>query len=673
MPRLFSLLLVLALAGVSLAQTSYPMISHVHPVAVQRGKTTEVVVTGTQDFTGTYAALFEGSGLSAEVLPAPKGAKTVTSVKMRVKVAADMVPGVREVRVASKIGMSSVGQIVVSEHPVIVEKGDNNSREKAQAVPVPCTVAGVIEALEDVDFYRFKAKAGQTISFEVQCARIQDKIHDLQKHADPILTLYDGKGRELAANDDYYFADPMLSYTFKEAGDYFIQVRDSKYDGDRRWVYALLITAQPFATHVYPPAAKAGEKVTLEAVGAKGKATLTAPKALGIHEVVLDLPGGKSNPVPLIVSHLPQVLEVEPNDTPEKATRVKLPCGINGRLEKPGDEDCFVFAAKKSVALRFEVKARRFGTLLRSSLDSVIDIMNTKGAVIASSDDVFGKDAMLVFTPPADGDYVLRVRDLNGKGGPSWVYHVEADLARPDFTLKCDGDKAMVGPGSRTAWYVQLARTGGFDGPVRVEVKGLPQGVTVNPLTIQAGQTQGLLVLSAAADAKIGCGLVTLVGKAELGKDTVTREITPGQEIYFPGGGRATFGVSTYAVAVTEPSDILEVVVSSTEIVIKPGGEVKIDVEVKRKPGFDKSVSLDMRLRHLGQVFGDTLPKGVTLIESKSKTLLGKGTKGHIVLRAAKDMKECSGVPTSVLAHVSVNFVVKMGYSSPMISLSVRK
>src|SRR5262249_38890752 len=172
-------LLVLALASVGLAQTSYPMISHVHPVAVQRGKTTEVVVTGTQDFAGTYEALFEGSGLSAEVLPQPKGAKVVTSVKLRVKVAADVVPGVREVRIASKIGMSSVGQIVISEHPVVVEKGDNNTREKAQAVPVPCTVAGMIEALEDVDYFRFKAKAGQTISFEVQCARIQDKIHDL--------------------------------------------------------------------------------------------------------------------------------------------------------------------------------------------------------------------------------------------------------------------------------------------------------------------------------------------------------------------------------------------------------------------------------------------------------------------------------------------------------------
>src|SRR5262249_44586168 len=153
----------------------------------------------------------------------------------------------------------------------------------------------------------------------------------------------------------------------------------------------------------------------------------------------------KTYPVAFLASPLPQVLEQEPNDTPDKATRVTIPCGINGRIGAPRDLDHFVFAAKKGQALRFEVKARRFGTPRRSSLDSVLDVMDQKGAVLATNDDTFGKDAALVFAPPADGDYVLRVRDLNSKGGPTAVYHVEADFARPDFTLRCDPDKAMIG------------------------------------------------------------------------------------------------------------------------------------------------------------------------------------------------------------------------------------
>src|SRR5262249_38415034 len=151
-------------------------------------------------------------------------------------------------------------------------------------------------------------------------------------------------------------------------------------------------------------------------------------------------------------------------------------------------------------AIRFEVKARRFGTILRSSLDSFLEVLTPKGQVLASNDDTFGKDAALVFTPPADGDYVLCIRDLHSKGGDTAVYYIEADWARPDFTLRGDPDKAMIGPGSSTAWYVHVTRTNGFEGPVQVEVKGLPKGVTVNPLTIPPSMTQGLLVLTAAPD-----------------------------------------------------------------------------------------------------------------------------------------------------------------------------
>src|SRR5205807_8548524 len=125
------------------------------------------------------------------------------------------------------------------------EKGANNTLDRANPIPVPAVVCGRIEAVEDVDCFKFHAEAGEHLTFEVFCARLEDKIHDLQKHADPMLTLFDAGGRELAANDDFYFADPYLSYTFKNAGDYFVQVRDSKYDVDPRWLYALSITDGP--------------------------------------------------------------------------------------------------------------------------------------------------------------------------------------------------------------------------------------------------------------------------------------------------------------------------------------------------------------------------------------------------------------------------------------------
>lgn len=686
--RRLCLLLVLnafLFAASASAQTSYPMITHAQPVAVQRGTTAEVTVEGQMNFLGAYKALFEGTGVSAEVIP-PEAPKVVApakplakAVKTKVTVAADAPLGVREFRIASNLGVSSVGQLLIVDDPVVVEMGDNNTLAKANPVKLPAAICGRIEAVEDVDFFKFHAEAGQTLTFEVQCARIQDKIHDLQKHADPMVTLYDAEGREVAANDDYYFADPLLTYTVPKTGDYFVQVRDSKYDGDPRWVYALLATAKPYAAHVYPSAGNPGQELQVEAVGSAGagKITIKLPTEPGLHSLLLDVGGAKTNPVAVIVSPLPQVLEQEPNDTSAQANKVPIPCGINGRIGVKRDLDHFAFTAAKGKAIRFEVKARRFGTPLQSTLDSVLDVLAPDGKVLASNDDAFGKDAALVFTPPADGEYVLRIRDLNSKGGPGSVYFIECEHAVPDFTLRCDGDKAMIGPGSSTAWYVHVNRLNGFAGPVKVEVKNLPPGVTVNPLTIPPTMTQGVLVLTAAADAVRQAANVEVVGTASAtidGKEVaLERPVTANQEIYLPGGGRGRFDVALQTVGVTDPSDILKVEVTPQTITLKPGEEVKIAVTIQRRPDYDKPVSLDIPLAHLGQVFGNPLPPGVTIEAGKSKTLLGTGSQGHIVLKAAANAAPIENVPLCVLAHVSVNFVVKVSYASPVIQLSVTK
>ena len=126
-------------------------------------------------------------------------------------------------------------------------------------------------------------------------------------------------------------------------------------------------------------------------------------------------------------------------------------------------------------------------------------------------------------------------------------------------------------------------------------------------------------------------------------------------------------------VATTGPSDILKVEVSKTEITLKPGEEVKIDVTVHRRGDYDKGVSLDVLLQHLGAVMGNPLPPGVTIVAGKSKTLLGGGSKGHIVLKAAANAGPIDGVPISVLANVSINFVVKIHYSSQPILISIKK
>ena len=689
--RALTILAITTLAGsMALAQTSYPMITHAYPVAIQRGKTSEVTVEGQQNFIDAYKVLVEGEGVTGEVVKAepPKaqaGQKPmVKSVKVKFTVAADALPGVREFRLATALSVSSVGQIVVVDDPVIVETPNNNSIAKATPVQVPGVACGIIKAVEEVDYYKFHVDAGQLITFEVQCARIQDKIHDLQKHADPLLTLLDGNGKELASNDDFYFADPMFNYRFEQSGDYFLSLRDAKYDGDPRWVYALLITNKPYASHVFPMAAAPGQTLNVEPIGSAKAVQASVPVTIptnaepGIRSVPLAIGDQHTNPVAMLVTKLPLVMEQEPNDTPDKANRIPVPCCINGRIGKAGDLDHFVFTAKKGEAIRFEVKARRFATEFMSGLDACIDVLDAKGNILASGDDISPaiKDAAVVFNPPADGDFVLRIRDLLNKGGDHFVYAIEAEPVAPDFTIRCDCDKAMIGPGSAMPWYVQVTRLNGFAGSVTVEVTGLPKGVTANPLVIPASMTQGLLVLTAAPDAPPDAVNVQVSGKATLktadGKKVSLAHIaTPNEEIYFPGGGRGRFDVRMHTVAVTDKSDVEIVEVTPKEITLKPGQEVKIDVKLKRRADFKGDVTLDVKLRHLGTVFGDPLPPGVTMEEGKSKTLIGKGSEGHVILKVATNATAVERVPISVVANVSINFVVKVGYSSEPIWLTV--
>lgn len=666
------------------SQTSFPMITHTTPTAVQRGTSVTVMVEGQMNFARAHHMLTLGGGIQAEVLadPAPKAAAgapapLVRSVRLRLTIAPDAELGVREFRLATALGISSLGQLLVVDEPVVSESGVNNTPAQANPVAVPSIVCGRIEALEDVDSFRFTAKAGQRLTFEVFCARLQDKIHDLQKHADPLVTLLDSEGREIGANDDSLFADPLMSIVIPRDGTYTVQIRDAKYDGDPRWAYALRITDRPFATHLFPMAGNPGQRISVEPVGpAKAshpKLPLVVPTRLGLQEIQLDVGGRLSNPVAFYVTELPCVMEQEPNDTPSQATPVSIPCAINGRIATRRDNDCFRFKGVKGQALRVEVKARRFGTSLRSSLDSILEILSPTGTVVASNDDESGKDAGLVFTPAVDGEFVVRLRDLNSKGGDAAVYCLELSVAKPDYSLRCDPGKAMIGPGSSTAWYIQVARVNGFAGPVEVRVDGLPPGVSASPLTIPATMTQGLILLTAEPGAKIGASMARVLGRAMIDSKPLDHDAIVSEEIYSPGGGRARFDASMHAVAVTETSDIVAVDVSPREISLKPGQEVRIDVTIKRRPDYDKAVSLDVLLRHLGTVFGNPLPPGVTLVEGKSKTLLGTGNTGHIVLQAAPNAAPIENVPISVLAHVSINFVVKISYSSPVIPVSVRK
>ncbi len=675
------------------AQTSYPMLMSIEPVAAQVGQTSEHIVKSRYTMEGAYQVLVSGSGVTGEaVLPEIKPdekPKPLQALTVRFRVDPDAMPGIRDVRIATPNGVSTVGQLVVVKDPVIVEADNNDNAQSAQSVELPATLCGRIEQAEDVDFFKFHVDSGGTLSFHVQCMRLQDRIHDLQQHADPIMSIRNASGSTIASSDNVFHGDPFISHSFAEAGDYFLEIRDVRYQGNQYWEYCIEATGRPFATTAFPIGIVANGPTSLQLIGyalsSESDPELAIPKdaVTGLQQFPVPVNATDRQPMSLVVSEQPTAEETDgDNNSVDTAQLVTVPTGINGRIDPEGDIDCFVFDAKKGQRLCVEIFARR----AQSSLDSHLRILDAKGNQLQLSDDMrIGKrndaDSKIEnWTVPADGKYLIEVRDLHLRGGPPFVYFISVTPSRPSFSLYADTDKTPTTPGTNGVVFVRVERKNGFDADVQLHVDGLPAGVTARCGRILSGKGQdGCIVFKAANDAKPAVANVTIRGTAQ-GEDAegnpqqLTSDAVVYQETYQPGGGRGHWPVESHAVSVDAPADIRGVTLSTNEITLKPGESTSIDVEIERAEGFDKNVTLEVTYSHLNSVYGDSLPEGVTVDKLASKTALtGGATKGTITLKAAANAPAVQSQQIVVMANVSLNFVMKATYASDPVTVTVSK
>jgi hypothetical protein len=129
------------------------------------------------------------------------------------------------------------------------------------------------------------------------------------------------------------------------------------------------------------------------------------------------------------IGQMPEVFEAEPNDkltAPEELP--VLPVLVNGQI-MPGDIDCFRFAARKGQTLVFRAAARSLVPYLADAVpgwfQAVLTLYDEKGGELAYDDDFrFDPDPVLIYTVPADGKYVLSIRDSIFRGREDFVYRI---------------------------------------------------------------------------------------------------------------------------------------------------------------------------------------------------------------------------------------------------------
>ena len=435
-----------------------------------------------------------------------------------VTIAPDCPPGLYEARVMTRLGISSSRAFSVGTLPEVVQAKPNTSLANAMELPLN-SVCNAAMTARSVDHYAFEARQGQRIIVDCATRGIDSKL-------DAVVIIADSMGRDLLVER----RGGVLDFNVPADGKYVVKVHELTFKGGPAYYYRLGVWELPAgAPVVRMPSTRQVNSFSWPPVG------------------------------------LPEVAaaaEVEPNNEPSQVQRISLPCDIAGSFFPAADVDVFEFEAKKGDVWWVEVGSERLGRPTDPAilvqhvakvdgaerLTDVVELSDIPSPVKVSSNgyaydgppynagsaNILGKLEI-----KEDGLHRLRISDLFGgtRNDERNFYRLVIRKAAPDFALVAwamhmelrNGDRnALSKPlalrgGATMALEVVAIRRDGFDGEIELAMEGLPPGVTAHGLKIPAGQSRGLMLVSAQPDAPRGIANATFVGRATIDGVSTTR------------------------------------------------------------------------------------------------------------------------------------------------------
>jgi hypothetical protein len=512
--------LVLGWAAVACAQSvglPAPRLLTVVPMGGKVGTEVEVAITG-EHLDDAAEMVFSDPHITAT--RKLDTSKTPIANRYVVAIAPSCPPGLYEARVMTRLGISTSRIFAVGTLAEVVTAKPNRTLATAQELPLN-SVCNAAVGDRAIDYYTFQARKGQRLVMDCATRGFDSKLH-------ATVIVADAAGRDLLVER----RGGVLDFAVPKDGTYAIKVHELTFKGGPAFYYRLGLWEQPAGTPIVrQPSTRLVNAFSWPPVGLPPQAPQT---------------------------------EIEPNNEGAKAQRITLPCDIAGRFYPAADVDVYEFEAKKGEEWWIEVASERLGLPTDPSVlvqqvvkgekgtaDKVTDVLeltdipsplkvSSNGYAYdgppynAGTADVLGKLAI-----KEDGLYRLQLSDLFGgtRNEPGHVYRLVIRRAAPDFALVAwalhmelrNGDRnALSRPislraGATMALEVVALRRDGFDGPIEVTMESLPKGVTAHALTIPAGKSYGLMLITAQADAPRGYANARFMGRALIGGQTVTR------------------------------------------------------------------------------------------------------------------------------------------------------
>ncbi len=438
--------------------------------------------------------------------------------KYVVTVAADCPVGIHEARVMTRLGISSSRAFCVGTLDEVVRTQPNTTLATAMELKVN-SICNAVMTPRAVDHYTFEAKKGQRIIVDSATRGIDSKL-------DATVIIADAAGRDLLVER----RGGALDFTVPADGKYVIKTHELTFKGGQAYYYRLALSELPVgAPIVRMPSTKPVNSFSWPPQGLKEQAELA---------------------------------ESEPNNDRKMAQKISLPSDIGGSFFPAADVDVFEFEAKKGDVWWVEVASERFGLPTDPSIlvqhvartgdvEKLTDVaefsdiaspvrVSSNGYAYdgppynAGSSDILGKLEI-----KDDGLHRLQISDLFGgtRNDPKNVYRLVIRKAAPDFAVVAwalhmelrNGDRNAVSKplalrgGATMALEVIAIRRDGFDGDIDLAMEGLPAGVTASGLKIPAGQSRGLMLVTAHQDAPRAIGSGTFLARATINGEVVTR------------------------------------------------------------------------------------------------------------------------------------------------------